>query len=184
MSCKDPEIAMNPENEATKILEVLKIVDKAISFERNAQRFYKRVSELVESAEGKKTFLWLADFEKSHEARLKSRRSDLVNSPILAGVTVPVSFENTSMSEADTTGELDADISDTDIIIMAIRNEERIRSYYERKLSHVEDPELAEIFGHLMKEEARHKKILQDQMQHIEINHRWGNLESIVQNND
>jgi rubrerythrin len=161
-------------------LEQIKTIDKAINMERNAKIFYAQASEQVDSVDGKKTFRWLADFEASHEARLSSRRNELVTSPVLAGKPVPHHDLDLESSETYNDGELDPVMSDVEILILALKNEQRARGFYERKAKH-EEGDMKELLITLMNDEDRHIRILQGQIDHLQLNRKWATLDSITQ---
>ena len=164
----------------TELSDLVKLVDKAIGIERNASDYYSRASLLVQSPDGKKTLNWLAEFEKGHEARLIARRTALIEESGGSLDAFPEPGTVTSVSEADQSKEMSSNLSDTEIIMLAIENEDRIKTFYEKKSERLPDGELKDLFLVLMREEDRHIKILIDQRKHLEVNRIWGDLDEIA----
>jgi len=162
------------------IVKLVGILDKAIVMERNAVKFYRRAADYVPSEAGKKILLWLSDFEKGHVKRLEDRRTRLIEeSGIPASKFPPTQFE-TELSETTGSQEIGPEMSEGDIIMVAVANEERGYDYYQRKLSHIPEGPGRDLFETLMKEEKRHINILIDQRKHLEVNRIWGNFDEIV----
>jgi len=171
---------MDQDNAKEKVLEQLKIIDKAINLEKNAQVFYAHASEHVDSVEGKKTFRWLADFEASHESKLMSKRREVLEDPSLAGSDPPRLNLDLEISESGSGTTFDPGISDIDILILALDNEKRAKAFYERKSAHLTDGPLKELMMLFAREEDKHIRIIQGQIDHVEVNRKWATLESIV----
>jgi rubrerythrin len=168
---------MAEEKAHEEIIKMIKVIDKAILMERNARSFYQTAAHKVESSEGKKMFQWLADFEAGHESRLMTRRNELFAHPFMEGVgSFPVG-EGQSMSEARPI-ELPMEPSDTDVLMIAIQNENVARSYYQLKGSSAPDDSVKATFEHLAADEEKHIRILSEQLKHLQVERFWLDLAS------
>ena len=157
-----------------EIQKLIKVVDKAVMMERNAQIFYLQAARRVNAVEGKKMFEWLAQFEANHESRLMARRKDLFSHPTMAGVTTyPV--EEGSLSEAKPVN-VPAEPSDTEVLMIAIENEQIAKAYYEAEAEHSVDEELKITLKRMAADEDRHTKILSEQLKHIQVDRFWMDL--------
>jgi len=163
-----------------RAVELMKVIDKAIAMERNTRSFYLNASGHVDSVEGKKVLRWLADFEKSHESRLKSRREMILADPVLAGIKIESSKISTELSEAGLDPEIEEGLTDTEIVVRAMEFEKKAGDFYSRKASFAPEGPIRDLFLDLHKEEERHLKILEGQHQHLSVKRMWNNLDSII----
>ncbi len=175
---------MDQDSLRTTTLERIKTIDKAINLECNAQVFYANASEQVDSVEGKKTFRWLADFEANHEAKLKKIRQDLIENPALSETEDPGLNMDLDISETGSDRDIDPNISDVDILILALDNEKRAKAFYERKAAAFDDGPIKEMLLTFAGDEAKHVRILQGQIEHVEVNRKWAKFEAIVDKSD
>jgi rubrerythrin len=165
---------MEDEKLREELQKLIKVVDKAIMMERNARTFYLHAARRVDAVEGKKMFEWLADFEAGHESRLMARRRDLFSHPAMEGVA-PYPVQDDSLSEAKPV-EVSSEPSDTQVLMIAIENEQIAKSYYEANGAHSVDEELKIAFQRMANEEERHIKILSEQLKHLQVDRFWVDL--------
>ncbi|HDS31136.1 MAG TPA: hypothetical protein ENN67_08850 [Firmicutes bacterium] len=159
------------------ILSQIKVIDKALALERNAEIFYRRAAERTESETGRSMFQWLARFENSHQSRLMKKREELHKQGMIAG-TLPIDTQ-LEISEADIRAEIREDISDVDVLRMAIENERRAIAYYEKKFTHAVDDSVGEMFRSMVNDEERHIRILTDQLNSLTIDKIWTDLSAL-----
>jgi rubrerythrin len=159
------------------ILELIKIIDKAIMMEHNAQAFYRTAGRNTGSAEGKKMFEWLVNFEANHEAKLQAKRDELLSLPDMKDVEPPPLDEESKLSEASTVSNLPPKPSDVDVLRVAIEGEQRAYAYYNRKFTHAADEHIKTMFQTMAKEEERHIKILSEMRRHLQVEGIWMDLE-------
>ncbi len=162
-----------------EITRLIKTIDKAISMERHARSFYEVASERIQSAEGSKILRWLADFEDAHHARLTTKRDEFLQEIHDNESDYPPPEITSGLSETGPDSLVDDSLTETEILMLAIENEKRAQSFYERKSNAAGHGPLKDLLLELMREEERHIKILVDQHRHIEINRVWGSLEEV-----
>jgi rubrerythrin len=160
------------------LLEMIKTLDKAISMEKHARDFYAEAARKTDSEQGKKMFNWLAQFESGHKARLESKRNDFASHSALAGTELPGLGEY-GVSETGGPIKMPEDATDLQILKIAIENEMKAYSYYQRKLTHARDESVKAILKKLAGDEEKHMQILRDQAGHIEVNRMWTEMEEL-----
>ncbi len=170
------------ENEELKqsLINVVRLLEKGISMERHARDFYARAARKTKSEQGKRMFEWLAQFEVGHKARLEAKKQEILNHPALKGAEIPKLGEY-EVSETGSSMELSGEPTDTEILKIAIENEKRAYSFFQKKITHTDDELLLGMFETMAREEEKHWKILQDQLNHLQIDHVWGTLDEIDQ---
>ncbi len=162
------------------ILSHLKILTNAAEMERQAQVFYSEAAMRCKSPEGKKMLRWLAEFEKSHEARLLEQKSKLEKHPLMKGMKSPRLEEDYATSEASSLAGLPPKPSETDILKAAIINETKIYAFYQRKLTHAASDELKDVWEKMAADENRHIVILSEMRQRLINNKMWGDVDAYI----
>jgi len=162
------------------LVNVVRLLDKGISMERNARDFYSGAARNTKSKAGKKLFEWLAQFEVGHKNRLEAKKQEILEHPALKGVDIP-KLGNYEVSEASEGSKLSTDATDIEILKMAIENEKRAYSFFQKKITHTDDELLVAMFETMSGEEEKHIKILQDQLHRLQIDHIWGTMDDIEQ---
>jgi rubrerythrin len=166
---------MHDVNPQETLLKLVRVIDKAIGMERNAQIFYRNAAQKVESVEGKKMFQWLASFESGHEARLMIRRKELFAHPSMEAIPQYAIDEVAELSEARPI-ELPESPSDIDVLMIGIQNEVTAQSYYQLKAQYMSDDSLKNTFERMAQEEERHVRILSEQLKHLQVEEFWLDL--------
>jgi len=160
------------------LLEMIRILNKGIAMERHARDFYAGAARRTESVAGKKMFEWLAAFEVGHKTRLEAKREELLRHPELRGVDIPA-LGDFDVSEAYTGKDISPGVSDTEVLKIALENEKRAYSFFQKKLTFADDPQLEEMFRQMAGEEEKHMKIIEEQIKHLRLNHIWADLEDL-----
>ena len=160
------------------IIDLIKMLDKAISMERHARDFYAAAARQTDAPQGKRMFEWLAQFEAGHKARLESRRNDFASHDALDGTDLPLP-EDYDISETGGPIRIPENPTDTEIIKIAIDNELKAYSFYQRKMTHAKDESVKNLLENLSADEDRHMKILRDQLQHLEVNRMWTEMNQL-----
>jgi len=159
------------------ILDLIKILDKGISMERNAQIFYSNAARATKAPQGKKMYEWLVNFEKNHESNLMAKRKELLQHPAIRGATPPA-LDVSTISEAIASTDLPPEPSDVDVLRVAIENEKKAYSFYTRKLTHAADEHLKTMFQTMAREEDKHIRILSEMRRRLQIEGIWSDLEA------
>ena len=160
------------------IIDLIKVIDKAISMEHSAHIYYAMWSQKSPSPEGRKMFQWLADFEANHEDNLRRKREELLNHPVMKGVSPPPLDDEYSVSEAGKSTGLPPEPSETDVLKLAIMNESKAYAFYQRKLTHAADDGLKKMFETFAKEEEKHIRILSEMRQRLLTDGLWGDVDA------
>lgn len=160
-----------------QILELIKILDKGIMMEHNAQAFYRTAASNTGSPQGKKMFEWLVNFEANHEEKLMAKREELLGHPDMKGVKPPPLDEDYKISEASSLSSLPPKPSDVDVLKVAIEGEQRAYAFYTRKFTHAASESVKTMFETMAKEEEKHIKILSEMRRHIQVEGIWMDLE-------
>ena len=166
------------ESETRKgILELIKVLDKGISMERNAQIFYGTAARNTKAQQGKRMYDWLVNFERNHETNLMAKRKELLQHPAMQGYPTPL-LETSTLSEASQPDDLPPIPSDVDVLKVAIESEQKAYAFYSRKLTHAADEHLRTMFQTMAREEDKHIKILSEMRRRLQIEGIWSDLEA------
>ena len=87
--------------------------------------------------------------------------------------------DDPDLSEADLNVNFDPDITDIEILRLAMLNERRIITYYKRKALAPVEESIRELYRELVNEEERHIKIINDQIQSLQTDKIWKNIREI-----
>ena len=159
------------------ILDLIKVLDKGISMERNAQIFYGTAARNTKAPQGKKMYEWLVNFERNHESNLLAKRKELLQHPAMRSTPVPL-LDISTLSEAATPDDLPPEPSDVDVLRVAIDGERKAYAFYNRKLTHAADEHLKTMFQTMAREEDKHIKILSEMRRRLQIDGIWSDLEA------
>jgi rubrerythrin len=169
---------MTQDDVRQSLIELIKTLDKAISMEKNAHDFYAEAARRTPAEQGKKMFNWLAQFESGHKARLEAKRNDFAAHSALDPGDVPKP-EDYEISETSDAIEIPENATDIQILKIAIENEMKAYSYYQRKMTHAPDESVKAMLKKLAEDEEKHMQILRDQAGHIEVNRMWTEMEEL-----
>ncbi len=169
---------MDSGNIKESLLQVIRMLDKGIAMERNARNFYAAAARKSGSETGRRMFEWLAQFEIGHKARLEARREEILTHPALKGVDIPA-LGDYEVSETNEAIEMLDSYSDADILAIAIENEKRAYSFYQKKITYSDDLILLQMLETMAGEEDKHIKILTEQLNNIKLNQMWGEMEDL-----
>ena len=158
------------------LLKIVRILDKGIIMERNARDFYAGASRRTKNRKAKKMFDWLAQFEVGHKARLEAKRKQILSHKSLKGIK-PTAVEEYKVSEADPWVKIPEGISEIEILKLALKNEKKAYSFFQKKITFSEDETLKVFFTQLAEEEEKHCRIIEDQLRHLKMNHIWQDFE-------
>jgi len=169
---------MTQDDVRESILDIIKTLDKAISMEKHARDFYADAARRTDSEQGKKMFNWLAQFESGHKSRLEAKRNDFTAHSSLkdADVSGPDEYD---LSETGGPIKVPENPTDLDILKIGLENEMKAYSYYQRKMTHSADDSVRHLLDTLAKDEEKHMKILRDQIDHLEVNRMWTEMEEL-----
>ena len=133
-------------------------VQFAIANEQKAAELYEKYSEIVEPDSTKGLLKFMADTERSHEARLK----ELYENKTGLDLDKPVEVD---LSTFDVTSKIDDKSSIYEVFNYAIEAEQKAHDLY-AKLSDLDfDINMKPFFGSLASDEAKHRIDLQEEYQ-------------------
>jgi rubrerythrin len=131
------------------------VIQFAIDSEQEAVDAYTTASDVVKRKNIKEMLLGLADQERMHKRRLESIDRERVTGASI--VSVP------DLKIADYMDEVTiaADMDYQDILVVAMKREEKAHNLYTTLASNTDDAELKKLFQLLATEEAGHKLALE-----------------------
>ena len=131
------------------------VLQFAIDSEQEAVDAYTTASEIVTRRHVKDMLLGLARQEQMHKSKLQSIDRERVTTTSI--VNVP------DLKIADFTDDvtITADTDYQDILVVAMKREEKAHNLYTTLASNTEDAELKQLFEFLAQEEAGHKLSLE-----------------------
>jgi rubrerythrin len=127
------------------------IIQFAINKEKDAQTFYRSVASLSRYPGIAPLFLELAAEEEKHEKLLKELPDP--SSLTEKSKTVP----DLKISDYLVDLKFYPDMKYQEVMILAMKNEEKSLKFYQAWESRVEDPAQKKLFAHLADQEAEHK---------------------------
>jgi len=127
------------------------VINFAMQKEAGAAALYEEAAKLSKRSEAKAMFDELAAEERRHRETLgKLERKDVSRYTLER-------ISDMKMSEYMRDVEFRRDMEYQDILILAIKREEKSRNLYTDLAAHTDDPELKKLFRALAQEEAKHK---------------------------
>lgn len=130
-----------------------KILDFAIEREIEAVNFYKDLQKNSDFEPNKDYYAELESMEQGHANALKDLKKNISKNPNLS---VP-KVENLSISDYLVEPIAEGKMSYQDILIIAMKREERAYALYTELAENSDDSEIKNIFLKLAGEEAKHK---------------------------
>ena len=131
------------------------IIEFARDKEREAVDFYMRCSELSMRSGMKKAFLEMADEEKKHVQLLENIQPEYIEKAKLKKIP------NLKISDYLADGLFSADMSYQDLLISAMKREEKSYALYTALAVGKEEPKIQKLFQILAQEELKHKNRLE-----------------------
>ncbi len=131
--------------------EFHEVIDFAVEREKEAVQFYVDLQEVAKFAAQKVMLGELADMERGHIRVLESIRQQGGTEKAVASVP------NLQISEYLVPAKPTAEMTYQDIIITAMKREEKSKALYENLASKIDDEELSAMLLRIAAEEAQHK---------------------------
>lgn len=134
----------------TKFESIDDVLDFAISREIEAQAFYLKLADMVETPEMAKVFSDLASEELEHKAKLQAIKAGQI------GIDME-QVGNLGITDHVKDVEPHSKMSYIDLLIVGMKKEEKSRKLYTDLATITQEQELKGIFLKLAKDEAEHK---------------------------
>lgn len=135
--------------------ELEKIINFAIDQERKAVKFYQDLQKITKFSEKKKLLKDLENMEKGHIEILNRLRNDEIKNIEIKEI------QNLHISDYLIPAEPSADMSYQDIIVIAIKKEEKAYNLYNDLALKINNEDAKKMFLKLALEEAKHKNIFE-----------------------
>ena len=136
--------------------ELKDVIGFAVDKEVDAYEFYKSAAEKIKDENLKQTFKELADEELKHEEFLKDFLSSGLSEINLGKV------DDYKVAETVEKPKLSTDMSFSDAIALAMKNEEEAMNMYQKLADLCSDEDKKKLFEELAKMEQMHKARLED----------------------
>ncbi len=133
------------------INEFHEVIDFAVEREKEAVQFYTDLQEIAKFAAQKVMLGELADMERGHIKVLEGIRKQGNTDKAVSSVP------DLQISEYLVPAKPTAQMTYQDIIITAMKREEKSKALYENIAAKIDDAELAAMLLHIAAEEAQHK---------------------------
>ena len=131
--------------------EFNEVIDFAVEREKEAVQFYTDLQEIAKFAAQKVMLGELADMERGHIRVLEGLRQKGNTDKAVAKVP------NLQISEYLVPAKPTAQMTYQDIIITAMKREEKSKALYENLAARIDDEELSSVLLRIAAEEAQHK---------------------------
>jgi len=131
------------------------IIEFAIEKEQQAIEFYARASETVKRANLREMLLQLAEQERGHKRRLERLEVGAASEHITGEVP------DLKIAEMTDQGDISPDADYQDLLVVAMKREEKAHNLYSLLASNSTESALKELFELLAQDEARHKLALE-----------------------
>lgn len=132
------------------------VIDFALKREKEAVQFYTELEHIAQFASQKELLSEIKGMEQGHVKILENLKT---KSPEAIRVEkVPGFMASTYLVEAQPA----KDMNYQDILIIAMKREDRSHALYEELLQQTENPELRKTFEMLAGEESKHKRFFED----------------------
>jgi rubrerythrin len=127
----------------------------AVEKEAGAVALYEEASRMTVRAEARKMFEELAAEERRHREILEG-----LNKKNVSGYT-PKDVPDMKIGDYLTEVEFSPDMNYRDILVLAMKREEKSKRLYAELANRTDDPEIKKLFEALAQEEAKHKLALE-----------------------
>ncbi len=134
--------------------QLSEIMDMAIQFETDASEFYSTAADIAKDPAAKTLLKEFAAIELKHKEKLESFNLDDVAHE---HHTVPKTHD-LHVSDYLVDKEITPDSTSQDIMVHAMKREQKAYEFYSNMSKHVEDPDLKKLFVWLAQEETKHKE--------------------------
>ena len=137
------------------------LIDYAIKSEEEAENFYRQAADKVEKPHSKKMLLELAEQEKTHKEKLLKLK--------LGKIDISQQEKSTNLHIAEYLPELkfSPDMEPQEILIMAMKREQKAYEFYSRLAESLDEGNLKKIVKFLANEELKHKSIFEKEYDDI-----------------
>ena len=132
------------------------IIDFAIKREKEAVQFYTELEHIAQFASQKELLSEIKGMEQGHVKILENLKTKTPD--VIRVESVPNFMPSTYLVEAQPA----RDMSYQDILIIAMKREDRSHALYEELIAQTENPELQKTFQMLAGEESKHKRFFED----------------------
>ena len=149
---KKTPVGEEPSMDAMQFAEVIRF---AIEKEQEAADAYTPASATVDSPNVRNMLLELAAEERSH----KEKPEQIDRGKVAASAIEAV--PHLKVADYAVSGEVSSEMDYQDVLLVAIRREEKAHNLYSLLASSPSEPELKRLFGCLAQEEAKHKLTLE-----------------------
>ena len=134
------------------------IIDFAIARENEAVQFYQNLQRIAAFAEKKKLFQQFESMERGHIVILENiRKIDISDMDVPEVETLHISDYLVDAPESKPDK-----LSYQDILILAMKKEQRAHTLYTDLASKNTDPDAVKLFSRLASEEAQHKRAFEE----------------------
>jgi rubrerythrin len=133
----------------------------ALEKEKEAVDFYSRSSEMTTRSGMKKAFLEMADEERNHVRMLENFRPEHVEKVHLKEIP------NLKISDYLVDMDFDPGMSYQNLLILAMKREEKSHALYTEFAKKEGDPSIAKLFRLLAQEELKHKNRLEKEYDEV-----------------
>jgi len=154
------------------ILAMIAVLDKAISMERNALKFYTSMATRIQSMKGQDIFKRLAKQEVGHVRTLTKQRAELSMHESVKGLVKDIDY-NESLTEISLGFEIDSNATEEEILTLAIQSEKKAYTYYQKKMTVATDPSVKSLLSRIADEELKHWEYLKAQKRNIRLGGEW-----------
>lgn len=130
-----------------------KVLDFAVEREKEAVRFYQELKEMVRFKEQQSLLKEFENMERSHIVILENIRENVVEK-----VKAPLpDIDNLAISDYLVAVEPSENMTYQDILILAMKREEKARKLYSDLAEKTDEKETKKLFLKLASEESKHK---------------------------
>jgi rubrerythrin len=135
--------------------EITRIIQVAISNEKNAEEYYREAASIVKLESAKKVLLELAEEEKGHETFLKNLLEKGIKN--ILSYKHENSLKDLKIVDYLSVKELNEYSNYQDVLTVAMQREKIAYDFYNSMASLVEDEKLKSVFENLAAVEMGHK---------------------------
>jgi rubrerythrin len=134
------------------------IIDFAIARENEAVQFYQKLQQMAAFSEKKKLFQQFESMERGHIVILEGiKKMDIRHIDVPEVETLHISDYLVDAPESKPDK-----LSYQDILILAMKKEQRAHELYKDLAEKNKDPDVVKLFSRLASEEARHKRAFEE----------------------
>lgn len=168
-----PEVTAMNSKVKESIQALVNSIDRAISIEHGARKFYRDAARYARSADARQLFTWMCSRQDDQELSLWAQRRRILALPEAAGLKAPLNIKKVLEDTNVWSDQVSSFLRDSAIFRTAIANEKRAYAEYQKNYTDANDPLTKSFFKKMVEKQEKQLKLLTERMWDSEVSNAW-----------